>query len=106
MGSPCYFSVSPSPDKNFIFGTPLGLGLGPSRRSMIVFSLDMTLQVMRILSIQMESFLMIVYSLKIGMYSLSAHSQKYILGSLWKGGFTQLRLCSLSSINSHRAYYL
>ena len=41
-----------------------------------VFSLDMTLQVMRILSIQMKSFLMLVYSLKIDMYSLSADSQK------------------------------
>ena len=72
---------------------------------MVAFSLDITLLIMRIQSIQVESFLMIVYSPKIDMLSLSAHLQKFILGSLWRGGLTQLRLCSLPLIDSYRAYY-
>ena len=72
---------------------------------MVAFSLDITLLIMRIQSIQMESFLMIVYSPKIDMLSLSAHLQKFILGPLWRGGLTQLRLCSLPLIDSYRAYY-
>ena len=63
----------------------------------IVFSLDMTLQVMRILSIQMESFPEDRYVF------IECRLTKIYFEFLWKEGFTQLRSCSLSSIYSNRA---